>query len=303
MVATIFVVASITFLVTNLIPGSVGAVMLGQEATDEDIRELEHRLGLDRPTIQRFVMWIGDLLRGDLGISLYHRSPVAQTILGRLEPTALLSLMAITIAIGVGLPLGILAAVRHRTPVDLAALVVSLLGMSIPNFWLGLNLILLFALYLGWFPTAGYSPIRADPALSLWYLVLPAVTLGSSQAALIARMTRANLLEVLRADYVRTARAKGLTETVVVLKHAMRNAMVPTVSVIGVTAALMVGGAVVTESVFAIPGVGRLMVESVLRRDFPMIQGLVLMIATAVALVNLAVDVLYAVLNPVIRYD
>jgi len=240
---------------------------------------------------------------GDLGVSLYHGEPVARTLISRMEPTVLLTLLATSIAIAIGLPLGIIAAVNHRSSLDLGALVTSLIGISIPNFWLGLNLILLFGLYLNWLPTAGYASVREDPLLTLQHLIMPAIALGFSQAALIARMSRANLLEVLRTDYVRTAHAKGLSAPRVILKHAMRNAMVPTVSVIGVIVTLSLGGAVITETVFAIPGVGRLMVESVFRRDFPVIQGLVLMLAAVVALANLFVDILYAYLNPQIRYD
>jgi len=303
MVGTMLVVASVIFLVTNLIPGSVGAVMLGQEATAEDIKALDHELGLDQPVPKRFLTWISRLTRGDLGVSLYHGEPVARTLISRMEPTVLLTLLATSIAIAIGLPLGIIAAVNHRSSLDLGALVTSLIGISIPNFWLGLNLILLFGLYLNWLPTAGYASVREDPLLTLQHLIMPAIALGFSQAALIARMSRANLLEVLRTDYVRTAHAKGLSAPRVILKHAMRNAMVPTVSVIGVIVTLSLGGAVITETVFAIPGVGRLMVESVFRRDFPVIQGLVLMLAAVVALANLFVDILYAYLNPQIRYD
>jgi peptide/nickel transport system permease protein len=302
MAVTMLVVASVVFLVINVVPGSLGAVILGPEATDEEIARLDRQLGLDRPVLIRFAAWASQLARGDLGNSLLHGSPVGRELVNRLEPTILLALMATAVAIGVGLPLGTLAAVRHRTAFDVASLGVSLVGISIPSFWLGLNLILLFGLYLKLFPTAGYTNVAVDPWEALRYLVLPAFTLGLSNAALIARMSRANLLEVLRQDYVRTARSKGLAERAVLVRHAVRNAMVPTVSVIGVSVALMLGGAVVVESVFALPGVGRLMIESVQRRDFPMIQGLVLMIAAVVAMVNLLVDLVYTLLNPAIRY-
>jgi len=302
MLVTMLVVASVVFLLINVVPGSLGAVILGPEATDEEIARLDHQLGLDRPVLVRFGAWVAQLARGDLGSSLLHGTPVARELANRLEPTILLALLATTVAVGVGVPLGTIAAVRHRTAVDVASLGVSLIGISIPNFWLGLNLILLFGLYLKLLPTAGYTNVAVDAGQALRYLILPAITLGLSNAALIARMSRANLLEVLRQDYVRTARSKGLAERSVLLRHAVRNALVPTVSVIGVSIALMLGGAVVVESVFALPGVGRLMIESVQRRDFPMIQGLVLMIAAVVAVVNLAVDLLYTLLNPAIRY-
>jgi len=206
------------------------------------------------------------------------------------------------IAVLIGIPLGILAAVYQRTVLDLGAMAVALVGAAIPNFWLGLLLILAFALRFKMFPSAGYTSLSDDPGATWRYLVLPAITLGVSHAGVIARMSRANLLEVLQTDYVRTARSKGLRERVVVNKHAFRNALVPTLSVVGIALALMIGGSVITESVFAVPGVGRLLIESVLRRDFPMIQGVILLIAMLVALVNLLVDLTYALLDPRIRY-
>lgn len=300
---TMLVVASVVFLVTNLIPGSVAAVMLGPEASAEDVARLDRQLGMDQPVLLRFGSWLSRLARGDLGVSLYHNTPVAKIVRDRLEPTLALTLMATIIAVSLGMPLGIAAALHRGTRVDLAALAISLVGTSVPSFWLGLQLILLFGLYLHWLPTSGYVDLATDPRLTLQHLVMPAGAVGFSQAGLIARMSRTNLLEVLRTDYVRTARAKGLPEFFVIVKHALRNAMIPTVSVIGVTVTLSLAGAVITESVFAIPGVGRLMVESVLRRDFPVIQGQILLLAAAVALVNLLVDISYALLNPVVRYE
>jgi peptide/nickel transport system permease protein len=303
MVITMLVVASVVFLVTNLIPGSVAAVMLGPEASAEDIERLDRQLGMDQPVLMRFGAWLSRLARGDLGVSLYHNTPVTKVVSDRLEPTLLLTFMATTIAVSLGTPLGIVAALHRGTRVDLAALAISLVGTSIPSFWLGLQFILLFGLYLRWLPTSGYVELASEPLLTLQHLIMPAVAVGFSQAGLIARMSRTNLLEVLRTDYVRTARAKGLPEVLVIGKHALRNAMIPTVSVIGVTVTLSLAGAVITESVFAIPGAGRLMVESVLRRDFPVIQGQILLLAGAVAVVNLLVDISYALLNPAVRYE
>jgi peptide/nickel transport system permease protein len=303
MVVTMFVVATITFIVTGLIPGSPAAVMLGEEATDEAIQELDRQLGMDQPVIVRYVTWLGGLLRGDLGFSIYQQNVRVQTlVVARAEPTILIASTALIIAILIGMPLGILAAVNHGRPIDGASMVVALAGISIPNFWLGLNLILIFGLALRWFPTSGYVSLFEDPTQTWRYVILPAVTLGTSHAAFIARMARANLLEVLRTDYVRTARAKGLRDRTVIIKHALRNAMVPTMSAIGVAAALMIGGSVVTETVFAIPGVGRLMLESVLRRDFPLLQGMIILVALSVAMINFVVDLLYGVFNPTIRY-
>jgi len=303
MVVTMFVVATITFVITGLIPGSPAAVMLGEEATVESIQALDRQLGMDRPVIVRYVTWLGGLLRGDLGFSIYQQNVRVQTlVISRAEPTILIASSALIIAILIGLPLGIIAAVNHRKAADGASMVVALAGISIPNFWLGLNLILIFGLYLRWLPTSGYVSLSDDPTQTWRYVILPAITLGTSHAAFIARMARANLLEVLRTDYVRTARAKGLPNRAVIIKHAMRNAMVPTLSVIGVAATLMVGGSVVTETVFAIPGIGRMMLESVLRRDFPLLQGLIILVALSVALINFLVDILYGVFNPTIRY-
>ena len=303
MIVTMFVVATITFVITGLIPGSPAAVMLGEEATVEAIRELDTQLGMDRPVYIRYVTWLGGLLRGDLGFSIYQQNVRVQTLVfARAEPTVLIAASALLIAILIGLPLGILAAVHHGRPVDGASMVVALAGISIPNFWLGLNLILIFGLALRWLPTSGYVSLSEDPTRTWRYIILPAITLGTSHAAFIARMARANLLEVLRTDYVRTARAKGLRDRAVIIKHALRNAMVPTMSAIGVAAALMIGGSVVTETVFAIPGVGRLMLESVLRRDFPLLQGLIILVALSVAMINFIVDLLYGVFNPTIRY-
>ena len=303
MVVTIFVVATITYILTGLIPGSPAAVMLGEEATDEAIAQLDRQLGLDRPVLVRYVNWLFDAVQGDLGTSLYQQDvPVPQLIAGRAEPTILLTTFSLLIAVGIGLPLGIVAAINHNRLADGATMVLALAGISIPNFWLGLNLILIFGLYLGWLPTAGYVSVREGSFRTLTYLLMPAITLGTAHAAFIARMARANLLEVLKADYVRTARSKGLRGRVVTLKHALRNAMVPTLSVIGVAATLLIGGSVVTETVFAIPGVGRLTLESVLRRDYPLLQGIILIVALAVAFINFAIDLLYSVMNPTIRY-
>ncbi len=302
MVTTMLVVATLVFIVTNLIPGSPAALILGEDRTPEQVVELNRELGLDRPAAVRFVLWAGQLIRGDFGRSLFNDRSVAQVIYSRLEPTILLTLSSAAIAVLIGIPLGILAAVYQRTVLDLGAMAVALVGAAIPNFWLGLLLILAFALRFKMFPAAGYTSLSDDPGATWRYLVLPAITLGVSHAGVIARMSRANLLEVLQTDYVRTARSKGLRERVVVNKHAFRNALVPTLSVVGIALALMIGGSVITESVFAVPGVGRLLIESVLRRDFPMIQGVILLIAMLVALVNLLVDLTYALLDPRIRY-
>ena len=303
MVLTMSLVALIVFIITNLIPGSPASVILGKDATSEDVAELNHELGLDRPVPIRLVAWIGDVLQGDLGRSLYTNKSVSKVLLTRLEPTAILALTGVAIAVFVGLPLGIIAAIFHRKWIDITAVSMAVGGVSIPFFWLGLNMILLFSLYLKWLPAAGYTSILVNPWESLSCILLPSAAIGLHHAGSIARMSRTNLLEVLRADYVQTARSKGLTEWTVIMVHAFRNALVPTISVIGVVTALIIGGSPVIETVFAIPGIGRLTIESVLRRDFPMIQGCILIIAASVALVNLLVDIIYAWLDPRISYS
>ncbi|RVT81700.1 ABC transporter permease [Rhodobacteraceae bacterium CCMM004] len=303
MLVTMFIISTLVFIITNVVPGSPAALILGEDRTPDQVAALNRELGLDRSVPVRYVQWLGDLLTGNFGTSYYNDNSVASVIAGRLEPTLILTVTAAILAVAIGIPLGIVAAVYQGTRLDYAAMVVALIGAALPNFWLGLLLILLFALYWSVFPAAGYVSVFDAPADSWRYLVLPAITLGASHAGVIARMARANLLEVMSADYLRTARSKGVRERQVILGHALRNSMIPTFGVVGVALALMIGGSIVTEAVFAIPGVGRLLIESVLRRDFPMIQGVILLIALLVALVNLAVDIVYAILDPRIRYE
>jgi len=302
-VLTMFVVATIVFTLMNLVPGDPVFFILGEEALLSEVEAFRHQLGLDRPLGVRLLDWYSDLARGDLGESLFYGVPVLRMIAQRLEPTLLVTAMATLCSIAVGAPLGILAALRAGSSVDLGAMILALLAVSIPSFWLGLNLILLFSLKLQVLPTAGYVRLAEGGVQAFRHLLLPALALGLSHAAVIARMTRANLLEVLNYDYVRTARAKGLRERSVVLKHALRNAMVPTLGVIGVSIALMLGGAIIIEVVFVIPGIGKLVVDAIMKRDFTMIQGVLMFIALTTAGVNLSVDILYGVLDPRIRYD
>jgi peptide/nickel transport system permease protein len=302
MLVTMFIISTLVFIVTNVVPGSPAALILGEDRTPEQVEALNRELGLDRPVVVRYFLWLGDLARGDFGTSYYNDNDVATVIAARLEPTLILTLTSAILAVAIGVPLGVIAAVRRGTRLDYASMVVALIGAAMPNFWLALLLILLFSLYWSLLPAAGYVSLLDDPADTWRYLVLPAITLGASHAGVIARMSRANLLEVMGSDYLRTARAKGLSERAVIRRHALQNSLIPTVGVIGVALALMIGGSVVTESVFAIPGIGRLLIESVLRRDFPMIQGVIIVIALLVALVNLLVDIIYAMLDPRIRY-
>lgn len=301
-VATMLVVGVVMFFIIRSVPGDVTSALLGQDATPEQIAAMRVRLNLDQPVPAQFVAWFGGVLRGDLGDSIYMRVPVLEAIAQRIEPTAMLALAATLVAVVFGVGLGVVAAVRHGTAVDYAVMVIAMLGLSVPTFWLGLLMILLFAVNLQWLPAAGYAPIAEDPIRTLRYLVMPALALGFSQAAVIARMTRASLLDTLGEDYVRTARSKGLPSLRVVLRHALRNAMMPVLTVIGLSIATLAGGVVVTETVFNIPGAGRLVIESVQRRDYPVLQGSVIAVALVYAVVNLLVDLSYLALDPRVRY-
>ncbi|MCL4532606.1 MAG: ABC transporter permease, partial [Actinobacteria bacterium] len=267
------------------------------------IAEVRQQLGLDQPAPIQVVHWLGRMARGDLGKSIFLDMPVTTAIEQRAEPTIMLTLLAWIFALVVGLPIGIISATRAGSWLDLGAMLVALGGISMPAFWVGLNLIFVFAVVLGWLPVAGYQPLSHGLWENLRYLILPAITLGFAQAALLARMSRSMMLEVLREDYVRTARSKGLAERRVVLSHALRNAMVPLVTVMGLSFAILMGGAVITEQVFNIPGIGRLLVQSVLRRDYPVVQGIVMVIAFNYVVINLVVDILYGVFDPRVRYS
>ena len=302
-VPVMFVVAGGVFLLLYLTPGDPVSVILGPDASPQQVAELRQKLGLDQPVLVQVVRWFGRLLVGDLGESIYLNRPVLQTLLERAEPTLMLTLLATLFAILLGLPIGIVSATRAGSWADLGAMLVAMGGISMPSFWVGLNLIFVFAVMLGVFPVAGYQPLSRGLWENLRYLALPAVTLGFAQAALLARMSRSMMLEVLREDYVRTARAKGLAERTVVLVHALKNAMVPLVTVMGLTFAILMGGAVITEQVFNIPGLGRLLVQSVLRRDYPVVQGIVLVIAFNYVAINLLVDILYGFFDPRVRHS
>ncbi len=298
----LLLVSALSFGIVWIVPGDVAAEMAGPTATAEELARLRERLGLTRPWHEQLVGWYGALLQGDLGESILLRQGVAAAILERLPVTLSLTVLALVVALVCGTALGVLAAVRAGRAADRAAMGTALIGFSVPDFWLGLVLVYLFAVLLGWLPTGGYVPFTEDPAGWLRCMVLPAATLALSQMGLFARMTRAAMLEVLRQDYIRTARAKGMPGWVVVGKHALRNALIPVVTVAGISLGILLGGAVVIESVFSLPGVGRLIVGAIQRRDYPVIQGGLLLTATLFVLVNLAVDLLYAALDPRIRH-
>lgn len=295
------IVAVLVFVLTRAAPGDPIAVLLGDQATAEDIARVQKVYGLDKPLPVQFAIWLRELAHGNLGESIFLQRPVTQALWERAEPTALLSLMAIAIAALIGVPCGIVSAVWRGRAVDQLFTGFAMLGASVPSFWFGLVLMQIFAVSLGWFPVSGYGEPGAPLLSRLHSLVLPAVVLGVLNSALIIRFTRASMLDVLGEDYVRTARAKGLHESAVVLKHALRNALVPIVTVIGLTAALMIGGAVVTETVFGLPGVGNLVVSAVVRRDYPVIQGALLVVAVIYVLINFAIDLLYTVVDPRVK--
>ncbi len=297
------VVATVAFVLIHLAPGDPASVIAGPDASTDDVRRIERQLGLDAPLPVQLVRWYSRLIQGDLGQSIFLRKPVTEAILDRVEPTLMLTLFAIAISMAIGVPAGVVAARYHNTATDQVLMVVALLGVSIPNFLLGLLFILCFSVWLGWFPVAGYSPLEYGWLKTLRSLVLPAFALGLVQSALIARIARSSMLDVLREQFIVAGRAKGLGERAVIYKHALKNAMIPTVTVIGISFAILISGAVVIETVFNIPGLGRLIISAVLRRDYPVIQGVVLCIAGMYMLINLAVDLSYVLFDPRVTYQ
>jgi peptide/nickel transport system permease protein len=303
LVPVALVVATVAFVLIHLAPGDPASVIAGPDASTEDVKRIERQLGLDAPLPVQLVRWFGRLAVGDLGQSIFLRKPVTEAILDRVEPTLLLTVFAVVIAILLGVPAGVLSARYHDRATDQALMVLALVGVSIPNFLLGLLFVLFFSVWLGWFPVAGYSPLEYGWIRTLRSLVLPAFALGLVQSALIARIARSSMLDVLREQYITAGRAKGLGERAVVYKHALKNAMIPTVTIIGISFAVLISGAVVIETVFNIPGLGRLIISAVLRRDYPVIQGVVLCIAGVYMLINLVVDLSYLVFDPRVRYQ
>ena len=301
-VPVMLIVAIFVFLMLRLTPGDPAAVIAGDNANAEQIAAIRNHLGLDRPILAQFVIWFGNILRGDFGESFFFKKTVAELIASRLEPTLALSLSTIVIAVTVAVPLGVLAAFKQGTLVDKIVMGFSVLGFSVPVFVIGYGLIYLFAIKLNWFPVQGYQRLADGFGGFLHRLVLPSVTLSVIYIALIARMTRTSVIDVLGEDYIRTARAKGQVERKVLFRHALRNAAVPIVTVIGLGVALLIGGVVVTESVFTIPGIGRRTVDAVLARDYPTIQAVILLFSFVYVLINLMVDLLYSVFDPRIRY-
>jgi len=301
LIPVIVVVMVISFLITHVMPGDPIRMMMGDFASEEQVAAMKHQLGYDKPLVVQFGIWASKVVRGDLGESLFLYEPVTQAIFSRLEPTFLLALIGESIGLLIGIPLGVIAAVKHRSWMDQSAIGISLAGVSIPSFWLALMLILVFSVKLHWFPVQGYVPLEEAGIGTLRYLVLPGITLGFMQGGIIARMTRSAMLDVLRQDYIRTALAKGVAESFVVIRHGLKNAMIPVITVIGFSMAVLLGGTWVVETVFNIPGTGSLAISSIVKRDYPVIQGSMVFTALVYVIVNIVVDISYAFLNPKIR--
>jgi peptide/nickel transport system permease protein len=296
-------VSLITFGLMRLIPGDPAAAIAGMSATADQLELIRKDLGLDEPFVVQLVKWYGGLLQGNLGRSILMGQDVLEVTFIRLPVTIALAMYALVLTLLLGMVSGIVAALRQNTLVDQLAMVFSMIGISVPNFFLGLLMILLFAVHLGWLPTGGYIPLWQDPIGWLRTSTMPALSLALLQMGLLARITRSTMLEVLRQDYIRTARAKGLPRRVVVVKHALTNALIPITTVVGIIISLSISGAVVTESLFSIPGMGQLLTQAVLNRDYPMVQGGLLLTTTFLVLVNILVDIAYAILDPRVRYE
>ena len=290
-----------SFALVHVIPGDPALVMMGGEGTTQAVEELRRQLGLDRPLHVRYLEWLGRIAQGDLGQSLYNRTQVSEELLWRMPTTFTLVTLALLLAIAIGIPAGLLSAAFRNSWIDHAARLLTLVSLSLPSFWLGLMLIILFSLWLDLFPIVGYEPITRGIGKAIPYLILPSLALGTHLAAILTRLTRSSMLEVLSQDYVRTARAKGLRDRVVLMRHALRNALIPLVTVLGINMGILLGGTAVVETVFVLPGVGQLVVRSLYNRDLPVIQGLILYVAVVYVVINLVVDVLYTYLDPRLR--
>jgi len=300
-VVTLLVISLIVFTGVRMIPGDPARVMAGTDADAAGLEEIREKYGLKDPVPVQYLRWVGLALRGDLGESIRTRASVTGIVAKKLPITIQLAAFAILIAVGIAIPAGVLAAVRRNTVWDLLASGVSLCGVSVPNFWLGIMLILFFSVRLGWLPASGFVPLWESPLANLQRMLMPAFVLGTALAAVLMRQIRNSMIEVLSADYIRTARAKGLPGRAVVFRHAIRNGLIPVVTILGLQMGALMGGAVVTEQIFVVPGFGRLIVEAVFTRDYPLVQGVVLITASSYVLINLLVDVSYSVLNPRIR--
>jgi peptide/nickel transport system permease protein len=302
-VPTILLVMVLVFFLIHLIPGDPAAIIMGEDANPDELAVVRHELGLDKPLPVQFAVWFGKLLRGDFGRSIHSKRPVIQSIRERFPVTLTLTTLALFISVTLAVPTGILAARFHNTGKDYLFMLITLLGVSIPGYWLGLMGLLLLSVNLGWFPATGYVALTEDFWQGLRYMILPSTTLGLYMAAVVARMTRSSMLEVLRLEYITHARAKGLGEWKVLTKHALKNAFAPTLTTIGLQYGLLLGGAVITETVFSLPGLGSYVVVSIYDRDYPVVQGCILFISLVYVVINLVVDLLYGYFDPRIEYQ
>ncbi|MFO1442347.1 ABC transporter permease [Bacillus sp. Bva_UNVM-123] len=300
---TIFVVAIIVFIVTRMIPGDPASVMLGPQASVEDIEALRQKLGLNEPLYMQFLQYFGNLLQGNLGVSYTYNEPIMSLIMERFPNTVILAISSLIIAVIIGIPAGIISASKQNSLLDYSVMLVSLIGVSMPIFWLGVMLVLYFSVNLGWFPATGMGTLEEGFIPYIKHLILPSVTLATIPMATFARITRSSMLEVISHDYIKTARSKGLSEFWVICKHAFKNALTPILTVLGMQISMMLGGAVLTETIFSWPGMGRLIVDAIDKRDFVVVQGTVLFIAVIFVVVNLLVDILYKVVNPRVNYQ
>jgi peptide/nickel transport system permease protein len=298
---TLLLISLIVFTGVRMIPGDPARVLAGTEADAAGLEEIREKYGLDAPLPVQYLRWLGLAATGDFGESIRTRTSVAWMVATKLPITIELTLLSLLVAVAIAIPAGVVAAVRRNTAWDVLASGVSLCGVSIPNFWLGIMLILLVSVRFGWLPASGFVPLAEDPVGNLERMLMPALVLGTGLAAVLMRQTRNAMIEVLSADYVRTARAKGLAQRAVVVRHALRNGLIPVVTILGLQMGALMGGAVVTEQIFVLPGFGRLIVEAVFTRDYPVVQGVVLITASSYVLINLLVDLSYTVLNPRIR--
>jgi peptide/nickel transport system permease protein len=298
---TLFVISMIVFTGVRMIPGDPARVMAGTEADEAGLEEVRQKYGLTDPIPFQYLRWISLALRGDLGESIRTRESVVKTVATKLPITIELAFLSLLVAVGIAIPAGVLAAVRRNTIWDLLTSGASLGGVSIPNFWLGIMLILFFSVRLGWLPASGFVPLWVSPLENLQRMIMPAFVLGTALAAILMRQTRNSMIEVLSADYIRTAYSKGLAGRIVVFRHAIRNSLIPVVTILGLQMGALMSGAVVTEQIFVVPGFGRLIVEAVFTRDYPLVQGVVLLTASSYVLINLLVDVSYSLLDPRIR--
>lgn len=302
-IPVLLLVSIIAFMIIHLIPGDPASVILGEEATPEEVESLREELGLNLPIYEQFIRWFAGLFQGDFGDSIYMNMPVLEAFIGHIGPTLSLALLAQGISILIAIPIGVIAAKRRGTNVDQLLMIIAMLGLSIPSFLLALFLMLVFGVHLQWLPVAGYSPLNTGLWNHLQYMILPALSLGAIQAAVISRMTRSSMIDILSMNYIKTAKAKGVKERLVVYKHALRNAFIPILTILGDTFGSLITGAVVTETVFNLPGIGQLVINAIVRRDYEVIQGTILLIAFSYLLLNLIIDLLYGLVDPRVRLN